>query len=43
MTTGVDQRVGRDALARDAVLFAEVATVRAELDAILGAGRHLLR
>jgi photosystem II stability/assembly factor-like uncharacterized protein len=38
MTTGVDQKVGRDALARYQVLKKELDAIRAELDKVLGGG-----
>ena len=38
MTTGVDQKVGRDALDRYQVLKKELDAIRAELDKLLGAG-----
>ncbi len=39
MTTGVDQKVGRDAIERFQVLKKEFDSVRAEVDAVLGPGR----
>ena len=39
MTTAVDQKIGRDAIERYAVLKKELDAVRAELDRITGAGR----
>jgi hypothetical protein len=36
MTTGADQKIGRDALARYAVLKKELDAIKAELDRILG-------
>ena len=38
MTTGTDQKIGRDAVARHAVLRKELDAIKAELDAILGQG-----
>jgi len=38
MTTGVDQKVGRDALARYEVLRKELDAIRAEVEKVLGAG-----
>jgi len=39
MTTGVDQKVGRDALERYQVLRKELDAIRAELDKLLGSAR----
>lgn len=39
MTTGVDQKIGRDAVERYEVLRKELEAVRAELDTVLGPGR----
>ena len=39
MTTGVDQKIGRDAVERYQVLKKELEAVRAEVDAVLGPGR----
>jgi hypothetical protein len=36
MTTGVDMKIGRDAIARYEVLKKELDTIRAELDRLLG-------
>jgi photosystem II stability/assembly factor-like uncharacterized protein len=36
MTTGTDQKIGRDAIARHAALKQELAALRAELDRVLG-------
>jgi hypothetical protein len=38
MTTGADQKVGRDALARYEVLRKELEAIRAEVEKVLGAG-----
>jgi len=39
MTANVDQKIGRDAIERYAVLKKELDAVRAELDRVLGASR----
>jgi photosystem II stability/assembly factor-like uncharacterized protein len=39
MTSGVDQKIGRDAVERYAVLKQELEAVRAELDKVLGPGK----
>jgi hypothetical protein len=39
MTTGVDQKIGRDALERYQVLRKELDAIRAELDQVLGTSR----
>ena len=38
MTTGVDQKIGRDAIERYAVLKKELDALKAELDKLLGPG-----
>ena len=39
MTTGVDQKIGRDAIERYAALKTQLDEIRAELDRVIGPGR----
>jgi hypothetical protein len=39
MTTGADQKIGRDAIERYNVLKKQLDDIRAELDKLLGPGR----